>query len=214
MPSGMIGVAESFDVLVSVWRSMLLGTGLLMIAVFVGLMLGRERSLFPVRALAWWVDSVIAPMLAWRSWALRAGAIFTNNVLILVVLVSVGVWPLAVIVGIAVVGVSMGVALCVLAKLPDAFAVPSESQPRLRRRMRLGVLLNMLEPPAIIAALGLALGREPVHLSSGQVWAAFAIWILAPMAIAAGGESLWIGAGRTAHDTAPQGPSHPEHVDQ
>lgn len=208
----MNAVTETFGVLVSVWRSMLMATGLLMIALVAGLMIGRERTLLPIRVLSWWVHGFVAPMLAWRSGAFRAGAIFANNMLILVALVAAGAWPIAGIVGIAIVGLSMGIALGVLAGLPEAFAVPGEGSPRLRRRMRIGILLNLLEPPAIVAALGLALGRAPAHLASAQVWSAVAVWIVAPMAVAACGESLWIGAGRAAHHSAPSRPTNSDKV--
>ena len=62
-------------------------------------------------------------------------------------------------------------------------------------------MLNLLEPPAIIAAIGLSLGRSVVPLSPGQAWEAFAAWIVPALLIAAGGEALWLGAERAAAES-------------
>ncbi|MCH8809792.1 MAG: CoA transferase, partial [Proteobacteria bacterium] len=62
---------------------MLLGTGLMLLAMGVGLKLGRLTALAPVRGITWWLHRVILPLLQSLSWWKRAGAIWVNNVLIL-----------------------------------------------------------------------------------------------------------------------------------
>ena len=200
-------VRESLSVILGLWRSMLLGTGLFLISMIVGLALGRERRLFVVRALSAWVNWIIGPLLRWRSRALRAAAIFANNVLILAAMVALGVWPPAAVAAVALVGVSMGIALRVMTAMPVSFSIPGPAQPRLRRTIQIGVLLNLLEPPAIVAAIGLSLGREPAHLTPVYVWSAFAFWIVPAMAVAAAGESLWIGAGRESASSPSEPPA-------
>ncbi len=180
-------------------------------AVYVGLALGRATTLIMVRAVAWWVSRVILPLLRSPSWWRRAGTIFINNILILAGLVALGPRYLLSIVGIACVGLSMGIALRVLLSLPDAFSMPgSRSSRRIRRAIRIGLLMNLLEPPAIVAALGLSLNRQASQLSDLEAWTAFGVWVAPAMLLAAGGEALWIGAGREARQTQIDGPSDSE----
>ena len=62
------------------------------------------------------------------------------------------------------------------------------------RRVIWGMGLNLLEPPAIAVALGLALSYSSAPLTDTQLWQTF-VFVVAPlMLVAAGGESLWMGA--------------------
>jgi|GEM_PF-3773079 len=53
--------------------------------------------------------------------------------------------------------------------------------------------INLLEPPAIAVALGVALSAQPEPLSAAQVWGTFFVVVAPLMLAAACGESLWIG---------------------
>lgn len=60
-------------------------------------------------------------------------------------------------------------------------------------KLWIGLSLNMLEPPAIIVAIALALSRASIPLDAMDAWVAFLVWIVPAMLIAAGGEALWLG---------------------
>jgi len=76
-------------------------------------------------------------------------------------------------------------------------------------RVRWGMALNMLEPPAIALTIGMAMAREPLHLPEVQLWKTFGLLVAPLMLAAACGESLWMGVtpgfgseGRTAGSLA------------
>lgn len=173
---------------------MLLGLGLIVFAVYCGWKIGHAAESSPVRFFHWWVTDVVIPRLSTPSWFGRAAVIFINNILILTVLMFLGGWPPASVVGVGFVGLSMGVALRVLNDYPVSFLEPQPvADAPVARRIRFGLMLNCLEPFAIVAALGLAMGRVNAGIEPEQAWTLFAVWIVPPMLIAAAGESLWIG---------------------
>ena len=184
---------ESLHVIISLWPHMVVGTVLLLIGVGVGLCIGRARSFVMVRWVHAWVSSVIIPLLYKRSWLIRTITIFANNMAILVGIILLGNWSSAAIIGIALVGLSMGIALRVLSDLPESFAAPNDQTCESKRRLfRLGMLLNLLEPPAIIVALGISMGRTVASLSDVEIWEVLC-WVFPAMLLAACGEALWIG---------------------
>ena len=90
-------------------------------------------------------------------------------------------------------GMSLGIALRLLSSMDDE---PLGSQATTSPRqwlVNVGVALNMLEPPAIIVALGLAFGRQSASLSAASTWQAFAVLVVPALLFAAAGEALWIG---------------------
>ena len=120
--------------------------------------------------------------------------IFVNNVSLLAVLVALGRWSLAALLGVACLGVSLGIAVRIMSSQMLVFG---SCAPAPRGRLaRLGIALNLLEPPAIMLAIGLSLARQAIPLSPMQVWETFVIWAVPALALAAGGEALWLGAGR------------------
>ena len=194
MEHGLAG--QSWQILVSVWPSMLSGGGLAALGVVAGLgIAGYERLLF-VRAVEGWIDLVVLPLIRARSWWCRVTVIFLNNTSILAVLVALGGWSTgAASMGAAGMGLSLGAALRVLArKTSTSWPVARHSDRAKETTVRVGVVLNLLEPPAIIVAIGLAIGGAHVaSTTSGEIWAAFGIWVAVPLLIAACGEALWLG---------------------
>ena len=163
---------------------------------FCGWQIATARRLAPVRIVHWWIADVILPLLSTRSWWKRAGMIFINNITLLAILVFMGRFSGVATVGIAAIGLSMGIALRAMNESTGVFAgFPRTPGDRALRRIRIGMTLNMLEPPAIIAALGLAMGRMNYGIDPQQTWLLFSLWILPPMLIAAAGEALWMGEG-------------------
>lgn len=192
-------IADLPSLVRELWPSMLIGLAITVTGAVLGWHAGPYGSWPPVRFLRWWIERVIVPVLRSSSWLCRAGAIFINNSGVLACVVLLGFTYLTGLLGSAALGLSLGIALHILSTQPEALVEPHEiNTPRARRRFALGMALNMLEPPAIVLALGLALGRSSVPLPSGNVWRAFAVWIVPALLLAAGGEALWMGAVRGA----------------
>ena len=183
---------DTLQVSLSVWRSALLGSLLGLVASMAGWAVAREASWPPVRLMAWWVRRVVFPLLSCRDWWRRCLIIFLNNATILAGLVALGRWAVLPIVGVAGIGLSLGMALRLLGERQDGAVVLSTESP-VDLRARLGIALNMLEPPAIVLAIGLSLGQRPLGLSDEQAWLTFAVWGLPMLLLAAGGEALWLG---------------------
>lgn len=165
----------------------------MVVAVWVGWTNAEGGSLALVRLVRWWLARIMLPQLASRWWLWRTAVIATNNLLILLALMALGRWLAAVLVGVALCGVAMGIALRLLPDLPGGFNLPVGGGHGAKWRMGVGVALNLLEPPAIAAALGLAVGRSVMPLPAVQTWSVFATWVVPAMLIAAGGEALWLG---------------------
>lgn len=190
---------QALSPLSEIWPYVLRGFILLMIGCGTGWALGRYRSLAPVRMVDWWVRRVVIPLLRGRSWLARASTIFANNMLILTGIVAVGVWDFAAISAVAVMGVSLGIGLAILMSMAQSSFAGGSSRETTDSargsvaRVRFGMWLNLLEPPAIVIAIGLALGRTAAGWNSSQVWSCFAFVVLPAMLLAACGEALWIG---------------------
>jgi hypothetical protein len=186
------------DVIERTWYPALLGGGLTLVGAATGWAMAGQPRLPPVRIVAWWVSRVVRPLLFCGSWWRRTAAIFANNAGILAALVCLGRWHLCGLAATALIGVTLGMGLRVLSRLPGDLAAPWPTGDRdTQRRVRWGILLNLLEPPAIVLAIGLSLSQDGARpLPSGDAWAAFGL-IVAPMTLAAaGGEALWLGASR------------------
>jgi len=197
----------TWAVLEQVWWRALLGAALLAFACVSGWQISVSASLAPVRFVRWWVLNVLLPVLRGRSWAVRAAAIYANNMVILTLLVAVAAWSWAVIAGIAAIGVAMGIAVRTLSREPS-MASPEVGRPDsgTSRRVIWGMALNLLEPPAIAITLGLALSYTSAPLTDTQLWRTFGSVVAPLMLVAAGGEALWMGVteafgGPTANPT-------------
>ncbi len=192
-------IVQLWNVLSACWVSMLLGTGLVLVGTYAGWGVGHYRSFVGVRLVSWWLTHVIVPLLRSPSWWRRAATIFINNTCVLSVLLAAGALYGVALLCVAGLGVSLGIALKRLIEDADELVVSlSERDPWVRRRMRVGIALNMLEPPAIVATLGLCLGQRAAPISWLQAWQTYAIVVVPAMLLAACGEALWLGSGRLA----------------
>lgn len=201
--------ADSLDpigVILSTWPNMLMGLALLVFAIVAGHSIARDPSLRFVRATRWWVHRVVLPLVRHPSGLVRAVSIFVNNASIMAVLVAVGVWPWAAIGVTGLVGVSMGVALRLLSgELLDFDPEQTELTPGDAALLRFGMGLNMLEPPAILASIGLGIGALAAGLDRADVWRSFVTGVLPLAGVAAIGEAMWLGATLRAVRKAPPG---------
>ncbi len=193
-------LSRTLDVIGAVWIDAALGTGLLVVGTGAGWVAGQAGWLPPVRLIAMWVRRFVLPLLRCQSWWRRATAIFVNNVSILAALLALGQWHGASLAGVAGLGLSLGIGLRILSGESDAFGeMELGSNARASRCIRIGVFLNLLEPPAIILTIGLSLARATVPLPDQQVWETFALWVVPLTLLAAAGEALWMGAGQGAY---------------
>jgi hypothetical protein len=175
---------------------MVVGAVLVVCAAGVGWVVGRFSSLLPVRLVTWWVKRVIVPLVRSRSWWRRATAIFVNNTVVLGVVLAAGFHLVLSVVAAVGLGVSLGIGLRVLSEQTDTLSLLlDDTDARARWRIRIGMALNLLEPPAILLTLGLSLGLTSTSLTPGAAWETFAVWVVPLLAVAGGGEGLWIGAG-------------------
>jgi hypothetical protein len=122
--------------------------------------------------------------------------ILTNNTLVLAGLVALGTSRAGAAAGVAVVGVALGIGLRTLSEYsPHWSPPPPNCSPRIRRNVRVGVALNLLEFPAIALAVGLSVGRGHLPLDDEGIWLAFGVWVVPLLILAAAGEALWLGTG-------------------
>lgn len=184
--------ARSCEVIGTVWFQALLGSVLTLVGTGAGWTMGGGSSAPPVRVVAWWVRKVALPLLRSRSWWRRAATIYLNNMTVLTGLMLLGRWQTMALVAVATLGVTLGIGLRVLAGEPDAFFDVGTSQSSGRaRRIRIGMGLNLLEPPAIMLTIGLCLAGST--LAPAHLWECFVLWVIPAMLLAAAGEALWLG---------------------
>lgn len=191
-------VTGTTDVILLVWPSMGWGLVLIVGATGAGWLIGRRDSFLPVRLITWWVVHVIVPLVRSRSWWRRATAIFVNNTSILAAVLAMGVKPVWSVLAVVGLGLSLGIGLRVLSSRAEALSTSLPGPGSLPRHwVVVGVVLNLLEPPAILLTIGLSLGQTVVPLPAEAAWKAFAVWAVPLLLLAAAGEALWLGAGST-----------------
>lgn len=185
---------------------MLVGVVVLLIAAVAGWGMAADASFAPIRWLHTWIVRVILPRLRRGSAPACAGFIFLNNATTCALVTAAGGVRGGAWIAILIVGLSLGAAIRMLGDphwgiSASAADLPVEPQPDAAtppapadRYVVIGLLLNLLEVPAIIITLGLAMSRcaVPSLLLPGEVWCVFAAWVIPLLAIAACGEALWI----------------------
>ncbi len=177
---------------------MLVGSGLTLASVWVGWSVGRYASLPPVWLIRSWVRHVVVPLVTCDSWGCRAAAIFINNTTICAVVVAAGAWAITGWLAVIVLGLSLGAGLRALGDPSNGLTFDARAE--MNKRIGVGFALNMLEPPAIVVAIGLSLGQSAMAagLSWDRVWETFAVCVIPLLLAAAAGEALWLGAARRA----------------
>ena len=190
-------ISRSIEVLTLTSGAMFIGTLAFLAASVMGWVVGQYRQFPLVRLVGWWLDRAILPLLRSPFWWRRAGTILLNNTCVLAALLGAAQWRWGGQIGVAVLGLSLGLGLRHLSTSAAALTLPASTQGTPdRRQMQIGLALNLLEPPAIIIALGLSLGMQAIPLSPGQAWQTFAVWVVPALMLAAAGEGMWLGVGR------------------
>jgi hypothetical protein len=174
------------------WRPVLAGAATLGIGVAAGWVLASEPHRRPVRAVRWWL-SVLLRGVRHRRTTVRALVIFLNNTTVMALLVAMGGLPGGAWAASCAIGTAMGMALRRLDVADLGPAVENPAPPRPGHTF--GMILSMLEIPAILLGLGLSLGQlaAPNHLDAAQVWRIFGTILLPTLAVAALGEAVMLG---------------------
>lgn len=185
---------STLELLSGLTSSMVLGTALLAVASAVGWLIASFPRFLFVRWVRYWVKQVVIPLLRTPSWSRRTLIIFANNSLILAAVLQMGCWRVSSRIGVILVGLSLGAALRQLgAFVADSDTLNDPSTPSERRRLRFGVALNLLEIPAIVVTVGLAVGLPDLKISFAAFWKLFGYGVIPTLLVAAAGESLWMG---------------------
>jgi hypothetical protein len=172
----------------------LIGGAVIVICVAVGWRAGRRRTGWLVRCTRYWFDRVAGPLLASGSWAKRALIIAANNSLVCFALVILGALGHLAWLGLAAVGLGLGAALRLMLDLPLANGVKTRLSWRKRVLAGLGIVLNLLEPPAILLSAGLSLAQGAMGdaLDLRLAVLLYVQFVLPVLVVAAGGEALWL----------------------
>ncbi len=190
-------LSRQIDVLWNISFAMLVGTALAVACVGAGWFLGQRGRAGPARLVSWWVDHVVDRIVRAGSWWHRFVGIFVNNTAVTALLVAAGAWAAAAWAGVICVGLSLGIGLRVMSRREGLLQLVGDAESaRAVRRVRVGVALNMLEPPAIAIAVGLSLCQQASSPSipAAQAWETFAVCAVPLLLVAAAGEALWMEA--------------------
>ncbi len=187
--------------LAEVWPATLVSAFVLLGGVCAGWRIAQNETTPIVRLIGWWLSHVIIPWLRSGSWWVRAATIFTNNTIVLAAVAASGFRPGYGALAVLSLGTSLGIGLRILSAQEDRFAAPSQlADGWTRFRVRLGVVLNLLEPPAILLATTLSLARFWLPVPMAQMWWAYGACAVPLLFVAAGGEALWLGVYRFQPD--------------
>lgn len=99
------------DKLLSIWPDVLVGTAVIVICSVVGWYTSRYRRSWPVLAVRWWFNHVVAPLIASPSWLRRATTIAVNSSIVCGIVVGLGAAGHFAWLGVVGVGLGLGIAL-------------------------------------------------------------------------------------------------------
>ncbi len=186
-------------------RPIVAGAAVLVTGAVAGWGMSRYEDFLPVRLVRAWVERVVIVGVRSRSWARRTIFIFANNSVVCAALVLLGALPAGAWVAITLVGLSMGAAMQVLGsrhvegrrvrQLEGDAGDGSDRRETNDWPTIVGLALNLIEVPAILLTLGLAMCQRaaPVGLPTPELWRMFLALVLPALLVSACGESLWLG---------------------
>ncbi len=182
------------------WQPYLVGTIVVIVGAISGWGIAATPMFPPVIMVRFWVEKVILPALRNRLWLFRTAVIFANNATICALVVLAGGIPGGAWLAIAIVGLTIGIGFRLISEsdIVDSVEDDSKERPPADALVQIGLVLNLLEIPAIVITIGLSMGQlaTPRDLSPDMIWSVFAVCIMPMLFIAASGESLWIGRQR------------------
>jgi hypothetical protein len=187
------------------WRESLGGSVFVFVFTGVGWQVAAGRDAVVVRVVRWWLDHIVRPLFTSRSWLRRMLIIAGNNALICGAVVLLGGFGHVAIAGVICVGVGLGIALRLMLTVPVEDQDEQVDQPMLHRVLTgVGLVLNMVEVPAIMLTTGLALSQgstgflwllhhsPPSLLGPVDALEIYAVVVVPMLLIGAAGEALWM----------------------
>ena len=185
---------EMFGTILLVWREGLMAGLVIAVSAVVGWRIGQAQGNWLARVVRWWLNHVVHPLFASRTWLRRAIIIAVNNSLICAVVVLLGSLGHVAWIGITGVGLGLGIALRLMNEEIEPGLADREPSPRHHRTLvTIGMALNLLEVPAVMLSAGLSLGQAlSSSLALADALTAFAWFVLPLLLVGAAGEALWM----------------------
>jgi len=178
-----------------IWQESLIGGVVIVVFVFLGIYQGRTSENIITWSVKWWLDHVVRVIVSSPSWLFRTAAIAANNTLVCFAAVVLGALVYIAWIGIACIGFSLGIALTLMTT-NKSFESDEEQSPfsRKSKSTTIGLVLNLLEVPAIMLSAGLSLAQGALGstLNLSQAITTFALIVIPLLLISAAGESLWM----------------------
>ncbi|UCD30522.1 MAG: hypothetical protein JSV03_08660, partial [Planctomycetota bacterium] len=176
----------------------LIGGSVIVVCVFVGWRAAYADQSWAVRAVKWWLYHVVYRVVTSRSWLMRTCMIAANNSLICLTAVVLGAFGHVAWAAVACIGLGLGIALhLMIGTRPIDVDVVEEEIPVSRNKAltTIGMLLNLLEVPAIMLSAGLSLAQGALTptISLSMALGIFVRFALPMFVLGAAGESLWMG---------------------
>lgn len=186
---------ECLDSALGIWFESLIGSVIVFVCIGIGWRAGAIRESPAVRVTMWWLNHIVRPLFASRSWLRRLAIIAGNNSLMCVIVVVSGRFGHLAWLGVVCIGLGLGIALRLMLAVPVEDRNDSETQStRVRVLTGIGLSLNLIEVPAIMLTAGLALsqGALSAALDARTSMLVFALVTLPMLVVSAAGEALWM----------------------
>ena len=182
--------------LYQIWQESLIGGAVIVVCALVGWLAGNVHDRWAVRVVKWWLDHIVYRVVISRSWLKRTVMIAVNNSLICLCPPLLGKLDYIAWLAIACIGFCLGVALRLMIK--ETPAVRDDEEKIISSNTKspiIGMLLNLLEIPAIMlcAGLGLSQGAMTSTIDLPSALHIYCLFALPMFIIGASGESLWMG---------------------
>jgi len=190
-----------------IWRDALIGGATVVAFVLIGWRAGRADHRWLIHPVRWWLVRVLGPVLGSGTWLRRSALIAANNSAICLVLVLLGWLGHLAWLGVAGMGLSLGIALRFIGADVMAYGGDEPTPMRNHRVLRaIGMMLNLLEVPAVILCIGLSLAQGALSssLTLSSALAAFCYLALPLLAISAVGEATWMEFDRDIRRISPR----------
>lgn len=186
---------ECLDSTLDIWLESLLGSLVAFACIGLGWRAGATRESPATRVTMWWLNHIVRPLFVSRSWLRRMVIIAGNNSLICAVVVILGRLGHLAWLGVVCVGLGLGIALRLMLSVPVEDQDDSETHSaRVRVLTGIGLVLNLIEVPALMLTAGLALSQGAISstLDTRSALTVFAGVALPMLIVSAAGEALWM----------------------
>lgn len=178
-----------------VWFESLVGSVIAFVCMGIGWRAGAVRESLAVRITMGWLNHIVRPLFASRSWLRRLVIIAGNNAMMSAIVVGLGRFGHLAWLGVVCLGLGLGIALRLMLTVPVEDQEGTDMQSRRDRVLTgIGLVLNLIEVPALMLTTGLALsqGALSASLDLKAAMTVFAVVTLPMLVVSAAGEALWM----------------------